>query len=135
MLEISNFISCLLINTTYTCYIYDRYNPKFSSISSILINFLKITLCVSAYHISNHFNFHIKILMFFFSKSAFILKSYNLWNYIKIKYYLSYFSCSIDSHSPWLVKQNISTGVTSFTSYFSSNNFKSLASVAGLQLI
>ena len=78
IVETSNFVSYLLPNTTYTCYAYHRHNRKLSSISNILLNFLKFHLCVSTYHLSNYFNFHTQILMFFFPKSAFSLKSYNL---------------------------------------------------------
>ena len=128
------FRQYLQISTTYTCYAYSRYHLKFSSIPHTLLYFLKINLCISTYHLSNYFNFHTQVLMFFFPKSTFSLKSYNLGNYIKIRYYIFSFSCSNTTHSTWLVNGNISTGCISFISYLSSNNFKSLAIVAGLQL-
>ncbi len=128
------FSSYLQTHTTYTCYAYSRYNCKFFSISNTLLDFSKINLCVSTYHLSNYFNFHTQILMFFFSKSAFFFKSYNLGNYIKIKYYLSCFSCSTATHSTCPVHGNMSQIANFFNSYFSSKTFKSRAKVAGLQL-
>ena len=98
-----NFPSYLQNNRSYTCCAHSRYILKFSSISSTLFYFQKINLCVSTYHLSNYFNFHTQILMFFFSESAFLFKSYNLWNHIKIKYYMFCFSCSTATHSTWLV--------------------------------
>ena len=64
---------------TYFKDILDMFKEiKYTEYTKDSNNFSKNNLCVSTYHLSNYFNFYTQILMFFFPKSTFLFKSYNL---------------------------------------------------------